>query len=195
MNEAAAFGRPLRFRYAAGCMLAKSNLFLVGPMGSGKSAVGKQLSRLLRVPFYDSDTEIERRTGVDIPYIFEKEGETGFRQRESETLEVLTAMEPIVLATGGGAVLLPENRRLLAERGCVVYLKTSVAQQAERVRQGRARPLLSNVDPAVKLEALMEIRAPLYAQLADVTVVTDNRRVRHVAEDILRELDAVAAGR
>jgi shikimate kinase len=176
-------------------MLAKSNLFLVGPMGSGKSAVGKQLSRLLRRPFYDSDIEIERRTGVDIPYIFEKEGETGFRQRESETLEVLTAMEPIVLATGGGAVLLPENRRLLAERGCVVYLKTSVAQQAERVRQGRARPLLSNVDPAVKLEALIQIRAPLYADIADITVVTDNRRVRHVAEDILRELDAVAAGR
>ena len=91
-------------------MLAKSNLFLVGPMGSGKSAVGKQLARAAAPPFYDSDTEIERRTGVDIPYIFEKEGETGFRQRERETLEVLTAMEHIVLATGGGAVLLPENR-------------------------------------------------------------------------------------
>src|SRR6202035_5833262 len=103
-------GGRFRFRYAAGFMLAKPNLFLIGPMGSGKSAVGKQLSRLLRVPFYDSDTEIERRTGVDIPYIFEKEGEPGFRQRESETLEVLTRMERIVLATGGGAVLLPENR-------------------------------------------------------------------------------------
>jgi shikimate kinase len=176
-------------------MLAKSNLFLIGPMGSGKSAVGKQLSRLLRLPFYDSDIEIERRTGVDVPYIFEKEGEAGFRQRESETIEALTAMEQIVLATGGGAVLLPENRRMLAERGRVVYLKTSVAQQAERVRQGRARPLLSNVDPAAKLEALMELRAPLYLEIADITVVTDHRKVRNVAEDILRELDAAVTGR
>jgi len=176
-------------------MLDKPNLFLVGPMGSGKSAVSKQLSRLLRRPFYDSDLEIERRTGVDIPFIFEKEGEAGFRQRERETLDLLTAMEPIVMATGGGAILLPENRRLLAERGRVIYLETSVAQQVERVRQGRARPLLSNVDPSVKLRALMEIRAPLYVEIADITVVTDNRRVRHVAEDILRELDATGMGR
>lgn len=176
-------------------MLAKSNLFLVGPMGSGKSAVGKQLARLLRLPFYDSDTEIERRTGVDIPFIFEKEGETGFRQRERETIEVLTAMEHIVLATGGGAVLLPENRRMLAARGRVVYLKTSIAQQVERVRQGRARPLLSNVDPSVKLGELMELREPLYAEIADVTVTTDNRKVRNVAEDVLRELDAAEMAR
>jgi shikimate kinase len=176
-------------------MLAKSNIFLVGPMGSGKSAVGKYLSRLLGVPFYDSDVELERRTGVDIPFIFEKEGEAGFRQRERETIEMLTSMDSIVLATGGGAILLPENRRMLAERGRVIYLQTSVAQQAERVRQGRARPLLSNVDPAVKLEQLMELRAPLYAEIADITVATDNRKVRHVAEDILRELDAAASGR
>jgi shikimate kinase len=176
-------------------MLAKSNLFLIGPMGSGKSAVGKQLARLLGLPFYDSDAEIERRTGVDIPFIFEKEGEAGFRQRERETLEVLTAMKQIVLATGGGAVLLPENRRMLAERGRVVYLRTSVAQQVERVRQGRTRPLLSRVDPTVKLEELMELRAPFYAEIADVTVTTDNRKVRSVAEDILRELDAAAPAR
>jgi shikimate kinase len=99
------------------------------------------------------------------------------------------------MATGGGAVLLPENRRILAERGRVVYLKTSVAQQVERVRQGRARPLLANVDPTIKLQALMEIRAPLYAQIADFTVVTDARRVRTVAEEILRELDATEMGR
>jgi shikimate kinase len=176
-------------------MLAKSNLFLVGPMGSGKSAVGRQLARLLSLPFYDSDAEIERRTSVDIPFIFEKEGEAGFRQREHETLEILTAMKHIVLATGGGAVLLPENRRLLAERGRVVYLKTSIAQQAERVRQGRSRPLLSQVDPTVKLTELMELRAPLYTEIADVTVITDNRKVRTVAEDILRELDGVEPAR
>jgi shikimate kinase len=170
-------------------MLAKSNLFLIGPMGSGKSAVGKQLSRLLEIPFYDSDAEIERRTGVDISFIFEKEGETGFRQREHEAIELLTGMDRIVLATGGGAVLLPENRRLLAERGCVVYLKTSVAQQADRVRQARTRPLLSNVDPAAKLGELMSLREPLYAQIADITVATDNRKVRCVADDVLRELE------
>src|SRR5579872_1535718 len=171
-------------------MLEKPNLFLIGPMGSGKSAVGKQLAKMLALPFYDSDTEIERRTGVDIAFIFEKEGEAGFRQREHEAMEALTAMDGIVLATGGGAVLLSENRRLLAARGRVVYLKTSVSQQADRVRQGRARPLLSNVDPAVKLGELMAQRAPLYAEIADITVTTDNRRVRTVAEDILHRLDA-----
>jgi shikimate kinase len=164
-------------------------------MGSGKSAVGKQLARLLRLPFYDSDAEIERRTGVDIPFIFEKEGEAGFRERERETLEILTGKDQIVLATGGGAVLLPENRKVLAERGRVVYLQTSVAQQVERVRQGRARPLLSNVDPSIKLTDLMRLRAPLYAEIADVTITTDNRKVRSVAEDILRELDAAPAAR
>jgi shikimate kinase len=176
-------------------MLAKPNLFLIGPMGSGKSAVGRHLSRLLDMPFHDSDAEIERRTGVDISFIFEKEGEAGFRQREREAIELLTAMERIVLATGGGAVLLPENRRLLADRGRVVYLQTSVAQQADRVRQGRARPLLSNVDATTKLEELMDERAALYAEIADITVATDNRKVRSVAEDILRELDSAQGGR
>ena len=176
-------------------MLSKSNLILVGPMGSGKSAVGKQLARLLRMPFYDSDTEIERRTGVDIPFIFEKEGEAGFRQREREAIEALTSMKHIILATGGGAILLAENRRMLAERGRVVYLKTSIAQQVDRVRQGRSRPLLSNVDPTEKLTELMAIRSPLYTEIADVTVLTDNRKVRSVAEDILRELDAAEAAR
>jgi shikimate kinase len=177
-------------------MLGKRNLFLVGPMGSGKSAVGRQLARLIDAPFYDSDAEIERRTGVDIPYIFEKEGEAGFRQREREALEALTQLEPIVLATGGGAVLLPENRRCLAERGCVVYLEASVEQQANRVRHARHRPLLANVDPEVKLAQLMEERAPLYAGVADLTVATDGRRVQSVAEEIVRGVRAgLKAGR
>jgi len=171
-------------------MLGKRNIYLIGPMGSGKSAVGKYLARLLRAPFVDSDAEIERRTGVDIPYIFEKEGEAGFRQRERETLEALTVSEPMVLATGGGAVLLPENRQCLATRGFVVYLKTSVAQQANRVRHARNRPLLNNVDPAAKLELLMQERAPLYEEIADVTVSTDGRRVRSVAEEIIQALES-----
>jgi shikimate kinase len=169
-------------------MLGKRNIFLIGPMGSGKTAVGKYLARLLDAPFYDSDAEIERRTGVDIPYIFEKEGEAGFRERERETLEVLTTTEPMVLATGGGAVLRPENRVCLSERGFVVYLKTSVTQQTYRVRHARNRPLLNGVDPAEKLEQLMQERAPLYAEIADVTVSTDGRRVRSVAEEILKAL-------
>ena len=176
----------------AGAMLGTDKVFLIGPMGSGKSAVGKYLARLLRMQFCDSDTEIERRTGVDIPYIFDKEGEAGFRQREREAIEVLTAVPRIVLATGGGAILLPENRRVLKERGCVVYLETSVNQQAERVKQGRTRPLLANVDTTTKLEQLMQNRAPLYRETADIVVSTDGRRVRTVAEEILRSLAPAA---
>jgi shikimate kinase len=169
-------------------MVGKRNVFLIGPMGSGKSAVGRLLARLLDAPFYDSDAEVERRTGVDIPYIFEKEGEAGFRQREREALEVLTQIEPIVLATGGGAVLLADNRGYLAERGCVVYLQASVEQQAHRVRHARHRPLLMNVDPETKLAQLMSERAPLYLAVADITVATDGRKVQNVAEEIVRGL-------
>jgi len=175
-------------------MLGKTSVFLIGPMGSGKTAVGRHLARALHLPFHDSDSEIERRTGVDIPYIFEKEGEAGFRLREREAIEALTQVAGIVLATGGGAVLLPENRRCLAERGCVVYLSTSVAQQAERVRHGRHRPLLATGDAAERLGQLMDSRGPLYAEIADVTVSTDGRRVHTVAEQVLRELAAARAG-
>jgi shikimate kinase len=175
-------------------MLGKTSVFLIGPMGSGKTAVGRHLARALHLPFHDSDSEIERRTGVDIPYIFEKEGETGFRLREREAIDALTRVAGIVLATGGGAVLLPENRRCLAERGCVVYLNTSVAQQAERVRHGRHRPLLATGDAAERLGQLMDARGPLYAEIADVTVSTDGRRVHTVAEQVLRELASARAG-
>lgn len=169
-------------------MFGKGNLFLIGPMGSGKTAVGRHLARLLRAPFYDSDAEIERETGVDIPYIFEKEGEQSFRDREAAAIEALTRLDGIVLATGGGAVTRPENRRRLAERGCVVYLETSVAQQAERVRRGRGRPLLRDVQPTEKLEQLMAEREALYREIADIVVGTDGRKVQAVVAEILREL-------
>src|ERR1700752_3543336 len=157
-------------------MLSKRNVFLIGPMGSGKTAVGKHLARALLFAFRDSDTEIESRTGVDIPFIFEKEGEEGFRAREREVIEHLTLLEDLVLATGGGAVLHADNRRVLAERGCVVYLKTSVFQQIERTRHSRNRPLLFDTDPQERLDSLMLEREPLYAEIADLTVSTDGRR-------------------
>ena len=169
-------------------MLGKASIFLIGPMGSGKTAVGRALARALGMPFHDSDAEVERRTGVDIPFIFEKEGEAGFRAREREAIEALTRLERIVLATGGGAVLLPENRRHLAERGCVVYLQTSVTQQADRVRHGRSRPLLQQGDIAGRLGALMDVRSPLYSEIADLTVSTDGQRVPAVTEEILKLL-------
>jgi shikimate kinase len=169
-------------------MLAKRNIFLIGPMGSGKTAVGRHLARMLHFTFHDSDSDIEAKTGVDIPFIFEKEGEAGFRIRERESLERLTRLESIVLATGGGAVIEADNRRVLAERGVVVYLETSIVQQIERTRHGRHRPLLNDTDPEQKLEELMRHRAALYAEIADLTVSTDGRRVQVVAEQIHSEL-------
>jgi shikimate kinase len=169
-------------------MLGKPNIFLIGPMGSGKSAVGRHLARLLRFTFHDSDADIEVKTGVDIAYIFDKEGEAGFRLREKESIERLTRLDGVVLATGGGAVIDADNRRVLAERGAVVYLETSVEQQLERTRHGRHRPLLNDTDPQEKLKELMLRRAALYAQIADLTVSTDGRRVQLVAEEIYQAL-------
>jgi shikimate kinase len=164
------------------------NLFLIGPMGAGKSAVGRQLARLLHLEFLDSDEEIESRTGVDIPFIFEKEGEAGFRKREAKVIEDLSQQDGVVLATGGGVVMDPQNRNHLGARGFVIYLHTSVDQQLARTRKGRDRPLLDNDDPRAVLDALMEIRDPLYREIADLTVETDGRKVRAVANEILDRL-------
>ena len=165
-------------------MKKPQNLFLVGPMGAGKSAVGRQLARLLHMDFVDSDEEIESRTGVDIPFIFEKEGESGFRTREAKVIDDLSARQGVVLATGGGAILDAENRIRLGARGYVIYLHTSVAQQLDRTSRGRNRPLLENDNPRAVLEALMEIRDTLYREIADMVVETDGRRVREVADEI-----------
>jgi shikimate kinase len=174
-------------------VLTKHNIFLIGPMGSGKTAVGRHLARLFRFTFYDSDADIEAKTGVDIAFIFEKEGETGFRVREKESIDRLTQLQSIVLATGGGAVIDADNRRYLADRGVVVYLETSIDQQLERTRHGRHRPLLNDIDPEQKLVELMQRRAILYAEIADFTVSTDGRRVQLLAEEIHHEIRRVQA--
>jgi len=158
-------------------------------MGSGKTAVGKQLSRLLSMQFYDSDAEIERITGVDIPYIFEKEGEAKFRERECEVIDSLTQLNGIILATGGGAILSEVNRQHLRARGKVIYLRTSVEQQLDRTKHGKHRPLLNNADPEARLRGLIAIRAPLYESIATITVSTDHRRVTTVASEIIKGLN------
>jgi shikimate kinase len=165
-----------------------NRIFLVGPMGAGKSAVGRQLAKLLHLEFIDSDDEIETRTGVDIPFIFEKEGEEGFRKREVQVIDELSQKDGIVLATGGGAIADPENRNRLGARGYVVYLYTTVNQQLERTQRGRDRPMLDNDDPEKVLEELMSIRDPLYREVADLIVETDGRRVQTVAREIHESL-------
>ena len=158
-------------------------------MGAGKSAVGRQLARRLHMAFVDSDDEVESRTGVDIPFIFEKEGEEGFRKREAAAIEDLSRLDNVVLATGGGAIVSDRNRNHLGARGFVIYLETSVDQQLRRTRRGRERPLLDSAeDPAAKLTLLMERRGPLYEEIADLTVQTDGRKVNAVVNEILEKL-------
>ncbi len=164
-------------------------IFLIGPMGSGKTAVGRALARRLGLPFADSDAEIESRTGVDIAYIFEREGEEGFRIRESEVIDALTAADGgIVLATGGGSVLLPGNRERLAARGTVVFLDTTIERQLERTRKSRHRPLLAGNDRRAKLEERALVRGPLYRSIAALTIRTDGRAPGAVAGEIARAL-------
>jgi shikimate kinase len=162
------------------------NIYLVGPMGSGKTAVGRHVARTLGLPFVDSDHEIEQRTGADIPLIFEREGEAGFRKRECDMIAELTSRQGIVLATGGGAILAEQSRALLKQRGWVVYLETSVGQQTERAGRTRHRPLLHGADdPGQRLAELMEVREPLYRSVADSVVSTTRKRVNQVAERLI----------
>lgn len=150
------------------------NIFFVGPMGAGKTTIGRQVAKQLHRDFYDSDREIEQRTGATIPLIFELEQEEGFRKRECAIIDELTQLDNIVMATGGGAVLSPENRSHLSSRGFVIYLHAPIQQLLRRTSHDKNRPLLQTANPRKKLEQLMEIRDPLYREVADVIVETDH---------------------
>ena len=160
------------------------NIFLVGLMGAGKSTIGRQLARELGRQFRDSDSEIEKRTGVSIDVIFDIEGEQGFRRRETRMLQELVEERGIVLATGGGAILASENRQLLTDNGLIIYLKASAEHLAGRVKLDRRRPLLQTGDKLAKIRELMTQREPVYRQLADMVVETNNRSIPRVVREI-----------
>ena len=167
-------------------MKKPSNIFLIGPMGAGKTTIGKQLARELKMPFFDSDRVIEEHTGANIPLIFDLEGEEGFRKREQGAIDELTGMQNIVLATGGGAVLREENRRYLAERGTTFYLYTDLNSLLERTRKDKNRPLLHGEEsPEIILKRLMDERDSLYRQTADHIIDTGNNSIRGVIKAII----------
>lgn len=171
-------------------MQMTGNIFLVGLMGAGKTTVGKLLAKRLGKAFYDSDHEIENRTGVNIPVIFELEGEAGFRKREAAVIEELSRMHDIVLATGGGVVLSKQNRENLSQHGFVVYLRASVNDLWHRTRNDKNRPLLQTDDPRAKLEKLFSERDPLYREIADIIIDTGDQSVSTIVqhlEDLLNK--------
>ncbi|HEX5340290.1 MAG TPA: shikimate kinase AroK [Gammaproteobacteria bacterium] len=171
-----------------------ARIFLIGPMGAGKSAIGRELAQLLKREFLDADREIERRTGVDIPLIFEKEGEAGFRRREREIIAELTQRDNVVLATGGGVVLDAANREHLSSRGFIIYLKASLEALSSRTGRNQNRPLLAtDRDHETRLRELFAAREPYYKALAQLTIATDHGHVRALARQIARELEHGAA--
>lgn len=169
-------------------MSSKNSVYLVGPMGVGKTTIGKVLAELLDMEFIDSDREIEAATGADIPWIFDVEGEAGFRVREEKMIDTLTRRNGIVLATGGGAILAQKTRKRLKKRGTVVYLRASLKLQVERTSRDKNRPLLQTADPEKTIKQLMKIREPLYQEVADIIVDTNRRNPRTVSKEIFRQL-------
>lgn len=173
-------------------MAANPNIYLVGPMGAGKTTVGRRIAELKGMSFVDSDHEVEKRTGVDIAFIFDMEGEEGFRKRERDMIAELSEQPNTVMATGGGAVLDNSTRDLLSARGVVVYLETSLEQQLARTRKGSTRPLLSDSeDVEATLTELMETRDPLYRSIADIVVKTGDQQARRLAREIVEQLEAI----
>ena len=169
-------------------MTSKPNIFLVGPMGAGKTSIGRQLAEALGMDFFDSDHEIEARSGATIPWIFDVEGEEGFRKREQTMIDELSQRQNIVLATGGGAVLSEATRKHLKTRGTVIYLSASIDLLLERTQRDRNRPLLQTENPRARLEELMQIREPLYREVADIVLETDDSSIRHTVNRIIKQL-------
>lgn len=167
------------------------SVFLIGPMGAGKSTIGRQLADLLQQDFQDSDQAIERRTGASISLIFEIEGEEGFRRRECAVIDELTSLHHIVLATGGGVVLAEENRRRLRSRGTVIYLHAPLETLLQRTQRDRNRPLLQSGDRRRKLQEIMVEREPIYRQTAHLVVNTDKRSSLSVAHEIAEKLKVI----
>ncbi|MCL7420409.1 MAG: shikimate kinase AroK [Methylobacter sp.] len=172
-------------------MMQSENIYLIGLMGAGKTTIGRQLAKALKLPFYDSDKAIEESTGVDIPTIFEFEGEDGFRDREQKMIQQLTQKKGIVLATGGGAVLREQNRKLLKENGFIVYLQCSVERILERTRRDSQRPLLQIENPKERLESLFAQREPLYLSCADYKIDTGVMQSKTVVNHILEKYRSV----
>lgn len=170
-------------------MAEKRNIFLVGPMGAGKSTIGRHLAEQLHLDFYDSDQEIEQRTGADIAWVFDVEGEAGFRVREEKVIDELTEKQGIVLATGGGSVASKEVRNRLSARGIVVYLETPIEKQVARTQRDKRRPLLqTDEDSRTVLERLAKERNTLYEDVSDFTVKTDEQSAKVVASQIIRKI-------
>jgi shikimate kinase len=169
--------------------LNKKNVILVGPMGVGKTTIGRQLAKALKIPFKDSDREIEQRTGVDIPLIFELEGESGFRKRESSMIAEIVEMPGVILATGGGAVLDSDNRDIMKRQGTVIYLCADIEYLVERTSKDAKRPLLQTEDPELKIKELLAHRDPLYREVADLIVNTGGRTVKSVVKEITQHLE------
>lgn len=169
-------------------MAEKRNIFLVGPMGAGKSTIGRHLADELHLEFFDSDHEIESKTGADIAWIFDLEGEEGFRKRELDTINELSDKQGVVLATGGGSIITPAVRNRLSARGIVVYLQTTIDKQVARTQRDKRRPLLQNDDPETVLRNLAKERNPLYEEVADYVVDTDDQSARSVANQIIQKI-------
>jgi shikimate kinase len=171
---------------------SSNNIFLIGLMGAGKSTVGKLLAKKLGRRFLDADHVIEDRCGVKIPVIFEMEGEDGFRKREAQAIKDITAEHELILATGGGAVLLPENRQFLSERGTVIYLHANPIELWHRTKGGEGRPLLKNGDAKKILENLYAIRDPLYREIADYVIETGKPSVNQLVNTLIMQLELSA---